>query len=122
MLAEGEINRRRGARPNEFVNIEFLILSSAAAQVSGVGGFPLDLLVVMLWAGLRWEDPTLSIQMVPSLMEASPLTRGAIATKIWDAYMLQSKRSKEPEGQAEGANGDKDPLAPRPGSNTGVLQ
>jgi hypothetical protein len=124
MLAEREINRRRGARISEFVNIEYLIIAAASAQVSGSGGFPLDLMTVLLWAGLRWQEPQLSVETIPQLIDQSPLTHGEIMTRVWDAYLAQNKRkSKEAQDEEEkDKEHDGDPLARRPGSTTGVLQ
>jgi len=121
MLAEREINRSRGVRPAEYINIEYLILWSASAQVAGTGSFALDLVTTLLWAGLRWEDKALTVDKVPALMDASPLTHGEIMTTIWEAYNLHSKRARKPADTAPPVE-DSDPLAQRPGSITGALQ
>lgn len=122
MLAEREINRNRGARPSEYINIEYLIISSASAQIAGTGGFALDLMTVLLWAALRWEDKALTLDKVPTLVEASPLPHGQIMTLIWDAYISHTQRHKKTTADDAPPVEDRDPLAPRPGSNTGVLQ
>jgi len=122
MLAEREINRRRGVRPAEYVNIEYLIISSASAQVAGTGGFALDLVMTLLWAGLRWEDKALSVDNMPALIEASPLTHGQMMTIIWDAYASHSKRKNTSTDDGAPPVEDSHPLAQRPGYNTGALQ
>lgn len=117
--AETEINKRRGASISQYVNIDYLMIRSAMDQAAGTGGFPLDLLIVMLWAGLSTEDPRITFDSTVDLIEQSPLTRGEIATIVWDAYIATTEKSGE---KKESTEDPPDPLPQRPGSSSGVLQ
>jgi hypothetical protein len=117
--AETQINRRRGVAPSERVGIDFLIYEAA----SKTGGLPLDLVIVLLWAGLIAEDPGLTLDQIRPLMEQSPLRRNQIVTLIWDHYIEVTSKPTE-EKKVSDANGadEKYPLAVRPGSTSGPLQ
>jgi hypothetical protein len=119
MRAEREINRRRGAEIGQFASIDFLIIQGAKTSLNDNGSFPLDLLMVLLWAGLTDEEPNLAIDDVPDLIEVSPLTRSKILTLIWDYYLTAT--TKADQAKTNGAT-DERPLALRPGSTSGPLQ
>lgn len=110
MRAEREINRNRGAKVEDYVSIDYLIMSAAQKTVIKNGIMPLDLLITLLWASLLHEDPDLKIDQVPELIEKSLLERGKIIDAVWEAYTRAASKSKQE------ANGeDKDlPLAPTP--------
>lgn len=125
MRAESEINRRRGAQVQERVSIDFLLFKAARDQLTGSGSFPLDLLAVLLWAGLQAEepDPKLTPDGVLDLVDASPLSRGALVTAVWEHYNEVTKKPRSDSAPAEDGGGEDDsPLAERPGSTTGPLQ
>jgi hypothetical protein len=52
MRAETEINRVRGAKANERMAIDHLILSEARNSMMNKGGFSIDLFFALVWAGL----------------------------------------------------------------------
>jgi hypothetical protein len=119
--AETQINRRRGVAPTERIGIDFLIFDSARKT----SGLPLDLVIVLLWAGLIAEDPALTLDQIRPLMEASPLTRGQIVTKIWDHYIEVTSKDQvtgKTKDESDAGDGEKRPLALRPGSTSGPLQ
>lgn len=118
--AEREINKQRGVAPAEFVSIDFLMISSARAGLSGSGGFPRDLIAVMLWAGLLREDPKLTVSQAEKLIDQSPLPHGEIVDLVWEAYARAAARNKnlEPETSNVEQEPQYPPLAPRPGSSS----
>jgi hypothetical protein len=123
MRAEQDINRRRGIPAAQHTSIDFLVWKSAAGQVAGTDSIGLDLMVTLLWAGLSNmdPDPAITFDSVLGMMDASPLTRGAIVTKIWNHYnevTLKQKKESPPIDEVE----DSESLARRPGANSGVSQ
>ena len=120
MRAEREINRRRGADVGQFVSIDSLIIDGAKRSLNANGSFPLDLFCVLLWAGLTDEEPNLTIDQIPDLLEATALSRSNIITKIWDYYLSITLKPDVKPSEANGA--DQRPLALRPGSTSGPLQ
>ncbi|MGH7874998.1 MAG: hypothetical protein ACREQO_22615 [Candidatus Binatia bacterium] len=94
-----KLNRRRGG--SEWLSIDFLILSAAKSSLHESGSFPLDLLTVLLWAGLVEAiagdyiikvtegklEPVIPLETVPDLLDASPLPRFRILTLIWEYYL-----------------------------------
>lgn len=123
MRAEHEINRRRGARPSEFVSIDYLMLKAAqdALLVESTGAFPLDLMTVMLWSGLYDDDSRLTVDAVIDMMATTETPRGEILMAVWSAYKLWTRRESKAEEAKQPTEG-RDPLAPRPGETSGVLQ
>ena len=134
MRAEREINRRRGAGVADYVAIDNLVMESA--RQSMLRYFPLDLLAVLLWAGLNEIDreekqlpitapPQIGIDAVLELIEASPWTRPRLAAAVVDCYLkITTKEPAKDESKDEGKEGEHPPppLAGRPGSISGALQ
>jgi len=134
MTAEQEINRRRGAGVADYVAIDNLVMESA--RQSMLRYFPLDLLVVLLWAGLNEIDreekqlpitapPQIGIDAVLELIEASPWTRPHLAGAVCDYYLkITTKEPAKEETKGEGKEGEDPPppLPGRPGSISGALQ
>lgn len=122
LRAEREINRRRGAEIDRFVSIDSLMIQGARKSIEANGSFPLDLFTVILWAGLTEEDPNLTIDQIPDLLESSPLTRSNIITAIWDHYLAATVKPDKPSEAATNGAAEASPLALRPGSTSGPLQ
>jgi hypothetical protein len=126
MRAEKEINRQRDAKIADHVSIDFLIFKAASDFLQGTGNFPLDLVAVLLWAGLNAAPhetkDEVTVDKVLDLIDLSPLPRGQILTRLWEHYSDVTKR--EPSTSSAQGNGEDkpDPLARRPGSTSGVLQ
>lgn len=126
MRAEKEVNRQRGAKPSEHVSIDYLTYRAAADFLAGAGNFPLDLVAVLLWAGLNAaapdKDQLAAVDQAADLLDQSPLPRGRVLTLIWEHYaeVTQRKRSPESEGDSGAQEGQELPLAR--GSSSGVLQ
>lgn len=122
MRAEREINRRRGAEIDAFVPIDALIADCIDSEKQTVK-VPLDLLSVLLWAGLSDDDALLSIDQIPDLLEASPLSRSQLVATIYEHWIKVTSKGKSEKPAEESANGaDDSPLAGRPGSTSGPLQ
>ncbi len=120
LRAEREINRRRGAEVGKFAPIDALIWDCVNSEEKKIV-VPLDLLSVLIWAGLTDEDPSLSVDQAADLIEASPLSRFELVNVIYDHWTkVTAKAGKTAETSADGA--DADPLAKRPGSTSGPLQ
>lgn len=134
MRAEKKINELRGARPNEYVSIDYLIYSTRLGSVMGTNSLPRDLAAVLLWAGLLdfWskppygeDNPELTVEYAAELMEQSALARGDLLTQIFEHYAeVVTKGKNNPDGDpAPAGNGaDQSPLAQRPGSTSGATQ
>lgn len=123
MRAEREINRRRGAEIGRFSPIDEIVIAGVSNSLVAGGTFPLDLLIVLLWAGLTDDDPSLSIDQTADIVETASISRSALCTQVWEHYLkvtVKGDVSKPADQAADGA--DKDPLAPRPGSTSGHLQ
>jgi hypothetical protein len=84
--AECEINRIRGASPEERAGIDYLMVRAYSGILRSVL-LPLDLLFCVLLQALLHEDPKLTFDDMPKLIEASPLTRGDISVFLWEAYL-----------------------------------
>lgn len=136
MRAEKEINRQRGAEPGQRVAVDYLLFKAASDQLAGSGSFPLDLLMVLVWAGLASVDaelcrrcglpPSAANEPMPcesalDLIDLSPLTRGQIITAIWNHYNEVTKK-KAAEATEEESSNDRGPLAKRPGLSSSALQ
>jgi hypothetical protein len=122
MRAEREINRRRGAEIDAFVPIDALIADCIDSEKETVK-VPLDLLSVLLWAGLSDDDAMLSIDQIPDLLETSPLSRSQLVATIYEHWIKVTSKGKSETPAEETVNGaDKSPLAQRPGSTSGPLQ
>ena len=125
MRVEREINRQRGAGIANYVAIDNLVLE--AARTSMLRYFPLDLLAVLLWAGLNEtaldeKQEQIGVDAVLELIEASPWTRPRLAGEVCDYYLkITSKEPPKDETKDEGSE-DPPPLAGRPGSISGALQ
>lgn len=138
MRAETEINRLRGAAASERVSIDYLVLKAARDYLTGGGNFPLDVVVMLVWSGLlavdqqfcekrgldkQWINEPLTVDQVLDMIEASPLKRGSILTRLWDHYNeVTTKEKNEDSSPDDEAPGGDDPLAQRPGSSSGPLQ
>ena len=91
---------------------------------------PLDLLAVLLWAGLNEialdkKQEQIGVDAVLELIEASPWTRPRLAGEVCDYYLkITSKEPAKDESKDEGKEGEDPPppLAKRPGSISGALQ
>jgi hypothetical protein len=128
MRAEREINRQRGAGVADYVAIDNLVLEGA--RQSMLRYFPLDLLAVLLWAGLNEialdeKEQQIGVDAILGLIEASPWTRPRLAAAVVDCYLkITTKEPAKDESKDEGKEGEHPPppLAGRPGSISGALQ
>jgi len=91
--AEMEINKQRGAKPEEHVAIDFMMVDAYNRIFLKTGLLPLDLMVCVLWAGLLHEDPKITKEKVAALMDQSQLSRADLSAKVWAAYFSSSKNS-----------------------------
>jgi hypothetical protein len=122
MRAETEINRLRGAKVNERMAIDHLILSAARNSVMNNGGFPMDLFFALVWAGLVECDPEVKQDDIAEIVEASPRRRSQIMSEIWEYYLRVTTKPDPDQPPTKEQETDSDPLAKRPGSTGGLLQ
>jgi hypothetical protein len=126
LRAEHEINRQRGAGVADYIAIDNLVLE--AARQSMLRYFPLDLLAVLLWAGLNEialdeKQEQIGLDAILELIEASPWTRPRLAAAVLEYYLqITSKAMEKKEEDKEVSEDQPPPLAGRPGSISGALQ
>ena len=117
--AEQEINRLRGARPEEHLSIDTLMVEAYNRVLRMTGLLPIDLLFVMLWAALLHEDPKLEVNRMAALMESSPLSRVELSARLWETYFKsagknlverndggEEEKKNQPIGSDNGASGE----------------
>lgn len=120
MSAERELNRQRNATPSNAASIDFAIIKAYNETLFGVGSYPLDLTVCLLWAFLLPDDGNLTIRQAAELIDQANITRGELNDALWRAY-----RSVAGKSISEAAPGEeKKTEAPDPpiGSGTAPLQ
>ncbi len=119
-MAETEINKLRFADPSNHTSIDFLMVDTVGRLANSQGMMPMDLLMVMLWAGLLHEDPKLTVDKTAELLDAAELTRSEIGGLVWGAYWKVSEKNfkKADEGEQKKTNDQDQPL----GSNSSPLQ
>jgi hypothetical protein len=94
--AECEINRIRGASPEERAGIDYLMVRAYSGILRSVL-LPLDLLFCVLLQALLHEDPKLTFDDMPKLIEASPLTRAGKNLRIKTEDSTAEAGSEEEE-------------------------
>lgn len=121
--AEMEINKLRGAKPDEHVSIDFMMINAYNLTLLTTGLLPVDVLLCVLWAGLLHEEPKITKEKVAALMDQSPLTRGDLSAKVWAAYASSSKNmfkvTTAADAEQPSADDGEKKTAETTGSNSG---
>ena len=109
--AEGEINKRRGAKVEDWASIDVLMVDAFNLIYRSRGMLPLDLLAVMIWASIVYEnnERALTVEQITDLFDDPSVSRAALSGDIWGAYFKASMRNLKqlpPENEAEKKSGD----------------
>lgn len=116
-LAESEINKRRFAKMEDYRGLDDLMIDANNRLLLRGRMPPMDLLIVMIWAGLLFENPALKIDDIAPLLDASSTPRAELCGAVWRAWiefsganlMAQApgapseEKKTLPEGQPNGA-------------------
>ena len=120
--AENEINRRRGAKPEEWASIDVLMVDAFNRIYRARGMLPRDLLVVMIWAGLGHETskPALTVEQITGLLDNSEKGVAELSGEIWNAYFLANTKNLKAADTDEKKNQSADSMTPTDGSTNGA--
>ena len=88
--AERQVNKMRGAKPEDYVSIYTIMVRDFNRILAQQGIPPHDLIVCLLWAGLRHEQANLQIDQIGDLIDRSPLDLGEICGRIWGAFFAHA--------------------------------
>ena len=117
--AEMQINKLRGALPHQHLSIDSVVVRAVGEHLLQVGFFPRDLTLVMIWAGLKHEEPGITIDIAARILDNTEVIWSDVSAAIWKAYRAFAGKNISDKEDGDKDNADEDPQK-RPGANSGA--